>query len=146
MVSVKSVYRNFIPVLAAFILLHSCTTDGEDQALFPDTYVLISMEMPLTGEVITGKNMEWQERIELNADGSFTKFTVQEGEAVIGEGIYTITGDFGAELLTLNYTSEDPFIINCGRLREETYTFDRDLIRNTAIACDAPLLTYRLRP
>ncbi len=104
------------------------------------------MEIPRTGVILTGGDMEWQERIELNADGSFKKLTVQEGETLIGEGQYTITGEVGTELLTLTYTSEDPFIIYCGHLREETYTFESELIRNTAIACDAPLLTYRLLP
>jgi hypothetical protein len=148
--------QNFVWAIAMIFLLSSCSEDEPTltsctekvdiaSLQFPQTWKLVKMTGSMINTETTGANMDWQETILLNADGTFTKTRDRNNETVEASGTYSfaLTADLKIAELTLTYPSENNLIGSCyGLLIEKYLLFTQCKLTGTWSHCDGPGLEY----
>ena len=143
--------KKFLIVL--FILpFISCSTET-DPSSDPDLngeWVLVKTWGQFAGSDQTGSDMPFQETYHLNADGTFLKIRVQDGEELEATGPYelletgwTIDGDGAGVFIELQHESRTPLVANCTQTSTENlYLTTEGKLRSTHEACDGLGVLY----
>lgn len=138
-------------LLAMTLFLTSCSKEepgmealGFSATQFPQKWILVKM----TGNSVetpayTGENMYWQENYVFNADGSFLKTRIKNGESTTAEGNYTVSEE--DQTFILNHHNRNPLIGNCNMGNTEYLSFDKNRVNllSNWWACDGPGLFYK---
>ncbi len=136
-------------LLVAILLLviYSCS-EGEEEIPelnqgFPQTWQLSSLTIGLSGEVLIGTELPYQETLQLATDGTFIK-TRTVGDAVTtASGTFEIVPFEGTDFLILSHTERTDLLENCSNTLEERFRMDSATsISGGAIACDGAGLIF----
>ena len=129
-------------------IISSCSSTEMDQkrdvqekgdGYYPQKWELVK----LTGTIVTGNDMAWEEYYELFKDGTFRKSRTYQGKTTEKEGTYTIISSPEVDYLEFTYTSNNNLIGNCSPESKEFLKLNgpNELI-STWWACDGPGLFY----
>ena len=131
------------------LLLMSCSDlDDSNQVFdihsFPQKWALTGMSGGLSGVLITGSEMSWQETITLQNQHRFLKRRQVGNEIFEGVGVFAFVEKEGEMYLSLEYDSETELIENCGheKLTELFYMPSTSTLTGGSAPCDGPGLYY----
>ena len=137
-----------VAILILSFLILSCSESEEAETLqlqdgLPQTWVLVSFNAGLSGEVFSGENLPYHESIRLNTDSTFTRTRVQDNESTTVSGTFEYGQISNDDFLILHNTEENDLIGNCTRSLEEWFVFQTPTnMLGGGLPCDRPGLGF----
>lgn len=94
--------------------------------------------------VTTGGDMEWQENLSLNNDGTFIKERWREDEIIQASGVFEHIILGNENYIELTYSVDSELIANCTSDLKEILFFEEEehVLRGIWQNCDGPELEY----
>lgn len=143
--------KTYFSYLIVILLLASCSNEGDNTLEsglsivddFPQTWALVEVNTGLSGMILKGDALPYQENLTLNNDTTFTKILTNTTGTLRSQGTFALlTGDNGA-LLQLLHDNDNEVITNCSRSNEEFLRIlDGVQLSGGALPCDGPGLLY----
>ena len=132
-------------VLFIFIIiwaLDSCAKESYLENL-PQKWQLISMSGQIPNSTTTGPDMDWQESIFLNSNGTFSKSRERNGILTQASGTFEFKNLSDGKFLELSYNSATPLVASCtDGLKETLRVRSESKMTGTWSYCDGPGLEY----
>ena len=136
-------YGAFILVL---VLNLSCSTNEESKSLpagLPQIWKLSSLNLGLSGEVVSDDEIPYLETIELQMDSTFVKIRLRNDETESATGTFRYQERNGDNYIILYNSETNDLIGNCTRSLEEWFRLDSETTMfGGGLPCDRPGLGY----
>lgn len=133
-------------VFLLYFLLLGCSPSEDRNTLpegLPQLWKLTSMNLGLSGEVLTGDEVPYSQTIALSADSTFTKTRLQDDETLLAKGTFSYTERDGEQYIVFLNSENNDLIGNCNRSLEEWFLFTSETVfYGGGLACDRPGLGY----
>lgn len=133
------------------IILLSCSDEelspeSFDIQNFPQFYQLSGMNTGLSGQILTGNDLPYQETILLKASKKFVKTRNTKDTTIIGEGTFEFMVNGESIILTMTYAMETELISSCKKEKiVERLNVDLlGFLTGGSLPCDGPGVYYEL--
>ncbi|WP_022823766.1 hypothetical protein [Hymenobacter norwichensis] len=139
--------KNALLLFLSIATLGSCQKDEvvETQTTtYPQTWQLVKSTSGWTNTILTGAALPWQETYVFQADSTFTKTRIQNGQAVDAHGTFSVRTSTSGQYSILTYNATNSLIGTCtpSQLKEYLFVKPNDTLVNSWEACDGPRLEY----
>ncbi len=133
-------------LLLMLLSLYACSKNEEETPLvqgLPQIWQLSRLTIGLTGEVLMGQELPYQETLLLAADSTFLKTRTDADMVTTASGTFEIVPFDGANFLILTHTERTGLLANCSNTLQERFRMDSTTnLSGGALPCDGPGLAF----